>query len=344
MPSNSTMPSTDPLPDPHTTSKPSYASWLSTILPRTILPNSRTATATAAAATTPSTPPARSILATASYTTAVATTRSAVSKIAAESRRFNQRYRDAHFDLTLDESFCLDGLLGNRESGSPTTSARVAEIYDEPVFFKDGATAGDVEQGASGDCWFLAAVATVSNVPGLLEKCCVARDETVGVYGFVFMRDGEWSGVVVDDQLYLNFTTFDDADWIMQYWFKNKEEEYNRNFARSSKALTFAKCADPNETWLPLLEKAFAKFHGDYSSLSGGFTGEGVEDLTGGVTTEVFTCDIMDRDVFWNENISKVNRDFLFGAWIVPNSGYNYDRQGVVKDHVLTPPPLPTLS
>ena len=81
-----------------------------------------------------------------------------------------------------------------------------------------------------------------------------------------------------------------------------------------SKALFFAQCREENETWLPLLEKAFAKAHGDFSAIEGGFTGEGIEDLTGGVTTELFTTDILDKDQFWNDEIMKVNDKFLFSC------------------------------
>lgn len=75
----------------------------------------------------------------------------------------------------------------------------------------------------------------------------------------------------------------------------NSEESYRKTYQANSGALYFAQCEHPNETWLPLLEKAYAKAHGDYSAIEGGFTGEGIEDLTGGVTSELFTTDILDR-------------------------------------------------
>lgn len=41
---------------------------------------------------------------------------------------------------------------------------------------------------------------------------------------------------------------------------------------------------------------------------------EAIEDLTGGVTTELFTTDILDKAKFWSEEIMQVNKEFLFGC------------------------------
>ncbi|KAF9768139.1 hypothetical protein IL306_014591 [Fusarium sp. DS 682] len=62
---------------------------------------------------------------------------------------------------------------------------------------------------------------------------------------------------------------------------------------------------------VPLFEKAYAKAHGDYASLAGGWTGECVDDLSGRDTTELLTSDIFDIDEPWEKEMSRVNDVFL---------------------------------
>ena len=112
----------------------------------------------------------------------------------------------------------------------------------------------------------------------------------------------------------------------------NPEEAYRKIYQSNSNALYFASCENPQETWLPLLEKAYAKAHGDYASIEGGFAGEALEDLTGGVTTEKFTADILDKEQTWREFL-QVNKNFLFscatGMW--PDRWA--DQKGIVEKH-----------
>jgi hypothetical protein len=151
----------------------------------------------------------------------------------------------------------------------PGSVHRIDWIFDKPSFTVDSYSSSDVKQGSSGDCWFIAAVATICSNPSLMDKICVAKDQECGVYGFVFYRDGEWIWKVVDDNLYVRDQDFDahgdDYDPTGA-----KERKYKKNYQTGSDALYFASCVDQNETWLPLLEKAYAKAHGDYNAIGGG--------------------------------------------------------------------------
>ncbi|KAI0454318.1 hypothetical protein F5B21DRAFT_514761 [Xylaria acuta] len=283
----------------------------------------------------------------ASYEEAAAVCKTKVDKIVKECRRVNQKYRDPHFDLELDLKWgardTLEKLSNTPEderapSGfHPKSVKRVTDVFDVPKFYIDGPTANDVRQGRDGDCWLLAALCTLSNKPSLIERVCVARDEQVGVYGFVFHRDGEWISEIIDDKLFLTKPDFDESVLERLLWEDRErvdsEEQYRKAYQSGSGALYFAQCQHANETWLPLLEKAYAKAHGDYQAIEGGFTGEGIEDLTGGVTTELYAADILDKEYFWKEELMKVNDEFLFGCSTGMWGAVWGERKGIVELH-----------
>ncbi|KAL5347457.1 hypothetical protein ACLOAV_007769 [Pseudogymnoascus australis] len=281
----------------------------------------------------------------ASYNAAVAACTKKVAHIVRECQAMNLKYTDPYFDLD-DKEDCMyplsmperkpaedvrpnrglnlyeEGggaerkghllLFGNGPDGVPKKAPmppsvkRVGDIFDNPQFYVDGASAKDVRQGDTG-------------ADSLLEKVCVARDQDVGVYGFVVFRDGEWESVIIDDKLYLRKPDYDDLaervrkDWEAAKVRDNGAEDWRVEFQTNSGALWFAQSTHEDETWVPLLEKAYAKAHGDYGAIHGGNVGEAMEDLTGGISVMISTRDILSKERLW-QDLLKVNTEYLFGC------------------------------
>jgi len=143
--------------------------------------------------------------------------------------------------------FVLDG------SGKPLANfTRLARNYF---------SVGDINQGALGSCFFLAVmlgltrnIEVVSHVMPLDNARSV--NVSKGAFHFRFWKLGLWYDLVVDDYLPVDFG-------------------HNVLFTRNLKC--------PNEFWVCLVEKAFAKFAGSFDRIHGGFMEDAALSLSGGI-------------------------------------------------------------
>ena len=86
-----------------------------------------------------------------------------------------------------------------------------------------------------------------------------------------------------------------------------------------SKTPLYGHCADHNEFWVPLMEKAYAKLHGNYEMLNGGQMTESLVDLTGGVSQKFHLrapeiAESIEGGQFWKDLKKFHSLGFLLGC------------------------------
>ncbi|XP_052040747.1 calpain-13 [Apodemus sylvaticus] len=134
--------------------------------------------------------------------------------------------------------------------------------FGPPHFILEGASRFDIQQGRAGDCWFLAALGSLTQNPQCLQKILINQSyshQYAGIFRFRFWQCGQWVEVVIDDLLPVVGNSF----------------------------LFVHPRRGNQEFWPCLMEKAYAKLLGSYSQLHYGYLPDALVDLTGGVVTIV---------------------------------------------------------
>ena len=81
--------------------------------------------------------------------------------------------------------------------------------------------------------------------------------------------------------LYTRVPKYEELRASEQELYHYDKDIFNKSARKGGKSLYFAKSGTAGETWVPLIEKAYAKLHGNYSHLLGGQECDAIEDLTG---------------------------------------------------------------
>ncbi|XP_047129851.1 calpain-5 isoform X1 [Hydra vulgaris] len=200
-------------------------------------------------------------------------------------------YKNQQFELIIKQCISKKKLFEDPEFPASDTSLffskhhtftavwkRPGEICDDPQMFVDGASSADVTQGRVGNCWFVAAAASLALEKDLYTKV-IPHHRTLsfqkeyyhGIFRFRFWRFGEWIEVVIDDRL-----------------------------PTINGELIYVKSKTKNEFWSALLEKAYAKLSGSYEALESGNPGDALVDFTGGVSERI---DLVEGD--YHNNLEK---------------------------------------
>lgn len=161
----------------------------------------------------------------------------------------------------------------------------------KPTVFYDTIDPSDIKQGVLGDSWLMCALACIAERPSLIERLFVTKEyNPLGAYRLKLCKNGEWVTVTVDDY----FPCYPLGTPI-----------FSRNHG--------------NEMWALLLEKAYAKLHGNYFCLRGGFAHEALADLTGCPTLSLVFDDEevktkIERNTLWDEMKNAEEEGYLMSV------------------------------
>ena len=231
-------------------------------------------------------------------------------------------------------------------------------------------TADAIQQGMLGDCWFLSAMGIIADDPAFMKPLFVMREITAsGAYVVRFHKGGKIRKVIVDDKMPCDaqggmaFVHSDTEKKRQEIWMmvgflvgmwecgrdrekrergREREGERERERVNAHYKCSFQLYHCTSSSPLPhprqILEKAYAKLHGSYEAIEGGFVHGGLIDLCGGAGEMIEMNDRAmgsgrARSQLWNKIKGYRDAGFMMGCGSHAGSDANTNNKGIVQGH-----------
>jgi hypothetical protein len=171
--------------------------------------------------------------------------------------------------------------------------------------FGGGTDPDDVRIGKLNDSWLLSALSIIAasggiddgKVDPLIDKIFITKQTSLtGAYAIRLFKNCQWETVIVDDF----FPVLDDS---------HKTDP--------SAGAAFSHSIDFEELWVPLIEKAYAKYHGGYAALERGYVHHALKELTSYDSEEIFLAQASRgtlKKTLWKQLLKFKANKFLMGA------------------------------
>jgi hypothetical protein len=207
----------------------------------------------------------------------------------------------------------MENLVGKWFLGNDRPDAAGTYRYTQGSLFQGGISINDVNQGAVGDCYFMATLGALAvDKPTTIQNMFI--DNGDGTFTVRFMKNGVADYVTVDRYL----PTYANGTAIYAGWNGGANTETN------------------NELWVALAEKAYAQVNesgwigrdntNSYSGLNGGWMDTVMNQITGLGTSSKYVSSMTKTEL-----INLLNSNKLLTAGFVHGGGF-----GVVNSHAYT--------